>query len=79
MAVGDAIPGFLTPVLTKLSYQSHKLLFSYASEVRDKKKKENAEKKVSLKRVSNSQPQSIKCDNKAVSFDNKIPITSEKL
>ena len=33
MAVGDAhvFPGFLTPVLTQLSFQSHRLLFSYAS------------------------------------------------
>ena len=36
MAVGDAhvCPGFLTPVLTQLSFQSHQLLFSHASEVR---------------------------------------------
>ena len=33
MAVGDAhvFPGFLTPVLTQLSFQSHRLLFSQAS------------------------------------------------
>ena len=33
MAVGDAhvFPGFPTPVLTKLSFQSHRLLFSHAS------------------------------------------------
>ena len=33
MAVGDAyvFPGFLTPVLTQLSFQSHQLLFSHAS------------------------------------------------
>ena len=33
MAVGDAhvFPGFLTPVLTQLSFQSHQLLFSRAS------------------------------------------------
>ena len=33
MAVGDAyvFPGFLTPVLTQLSFQSHRLLFSSAS------------------------------------------------
>ena len=33
MAVGDAyvFPGFLTPVLTLLSFQSHRLLFSHAS------------------------------------------------
>ena len=38
MAVGDAyvFPGFLTLVLTQLSFQSHRLLFSYASEVRGK-------------------------------------------
>ena len=53
MAVGDAhvFPGFLTPVLTQLSFQSHRLLFSHASaEVR------YAGKKVCLNRVSNSQP-----------------------
>ena len=33
IAVGNAhvFPGFLTPVLTQLSFQSHKLLFSHAS------------------------------------------------
>ena len=33
MVVGDAhvFPGFLTPVLTQLSFQSHRLLFSHAS------------------------------------------------
>ena len=33
MAVGDAhvFPGFLTPVLTQISFQSHRLLFSHAS------------------------------------------------
>ena len=33
MAVGDAhvFPGFLTPVLTQVSFQSHRLLFSHAS------------------------------------------------
>ena len=33
MAVGDAhvFPGFLTPVLTRISFQSHRLLFSHAS------------------------------------------------
>ena len=33
MRVGDAhvFPGFLTPVLTQLPFQSHRLLFSYAS------------------------------------------------
>ena len=39
MAVGDAhvFPGFLTPVLPQLSFQSHQLLFSHASaEVRGK-------------------------------------------
>ena len=32
MAVGDAhvFSGFLTPVLTQLSFQSHRLLFSHA-------------------------------------------------
>ena len=36
MAVADAIvfPGFLAPVLTQLSIQSHRLLFAHASEVR---------------------------------------------
>ena len=33
MTVGDVhwFPGFLTPVLTQLSFQSHRLLFSHAS------------------------------------------------
>ena len=36
MAVSDAhvFPGFLTPVLTQLSFQSHRLFFSHASEAR---------------------------------------------
>ena len=36
MAVSDAhvFPGFLTSVLTQLSFQSHRLLFSHASDVR---------------------------------------------
>ena len=38
MAVGEAhtLHGFLTPILTQLSFQSHRLLFSHASEVRGK-------------------------------------------
>ena len=38
MAVGEShvLPGFLTPVLTQLSFQRHRLLFSHASEVRGK-------------------------------------------
>ena len=39
MEVGDAhvFPGFLTPVLTQLSFQSHRLLFSHTpAEVRGK-------------------------------------------
>ena len=33
MVVGDAhvFPGFITPVLIQLSFQSHQLLFSHAS------------------------------------------------
>ena len=40
MAVSNAhvFPGFLTPVLTQLSFQSHQLLFSHSSaEVRGEK------------------------------------------
>ena len=35
MGVGDAyvFPGFLTPVLTQFAFQSHRLIFSHASEV----------------------------------------------
>ena len=53
MAVADAhvFPGFLTPVLIQLSFQSHRLLFSHASaEVR------GDGKEVRLNRVMNSQP-----------------------
>ena len=37
MAVGDAhvFPGFHTPVLKQLSFQSHQLLFPHASGVKD--------------------------------------------
>ena len=47
-------PGFLTPVLKQLPFQSHRLLFSYASEVRG----ENTWERnfASFNRVSNSQP-----------------------
>ena len=36
MSVGDAyvLPDFLTPDLTQLSFQNHRLLFSHASEER---------------------------------------------
>ena len=56
MAVGDAhvFPGFLTPVLTQLSFQSHRLHFSHASA--EVKRRKYAGKKVRLKRVSNSEP-----------------------
>ena len=56
MAVGDAyaFPCFLQSVLTQLSFQSNRLLFSHASpEVRGEN---TAGKKVRLNRVSNSQP-----------------------
>ena len=56
MAVGDAyvFPGFLTPVPTQISFQSHQLLFSHASaEVRGENK---TGKKFGLNQVSNSQP-----------------------
>ena len=58
IAVGDShvIPGFLTPVPTKLSFQSHRLLLSHSSaEVGgEKKKKKKPERKIRLNRVSNS-------------------------
>ena len=56
MAVGDVFMfhGFLTPVLTQFSYQSHRLLFSHASaKARGEK---YAGKKSRLNRGSNSQP-----------------------
>ena len=51
MAVGDAhvFPGFLTPILTQLSFQSQRLLSLHASEAR-------AGQNVRFKWVSNSQP-----------------------
>ena len=58
MAVGEArvFPGFLTQVLTQISFQSHRLLFPHASaEVRSEN---TPERKVRLNRVSNSQPPS---------------------
>ena len=45
--------GFPTPVLTQFSFKSHQLLFSHASELRGGK---NAEMKVPLYRLLNSQP-----------------------
>ena len=61
MAVGDAyvFPGFLTPVLTLLFFQSHRLLFSHASaEVRGEN---TPERKVAstLDRTHNQQVMSL--------------------
>ena len=55
MAVGDAhvFPGFLTPVLTQISFQSHGLLFSPEADVR---RKYTSKKKIHINWVSNSQP-----------------------
>ena len=52
MVVGDAhlFPGFLTPVPTQFSFQSHRLLFSHASA------KIRWKETVRLNRVSSSQP-----------------------
>ena len=58
MAVDDAhvFPSFHTPVLTQLSFQSHRLLFSHPlAEVR-------GGRKVCLNLVSNSQPSGRKSD-----------------
>ena len=58
MAVSDAhvFPGFFTPALTQLSFQSHRLLFSHTSaEVRD-------ENMLERKLASNLQPPSHKSD-----------------
>ena len=54
MAVGDAqvFPGFLTPVLTQISFHRHYLLFSYASA---EKRGENTHER-NFNGVSNSQP-----------------------
>ena len=63
MAVGDTyvFPGFLTPALTQISFQSYQLLFSHASaEVTGGKK--NAGKKFCLNRISNSQPSGHESD-----------------
>ena len=40
MAVGDAyvFPSFLTPVLTQISFQSHRLLFSHTSAAKVEKR-----------------------------------------
>ena len=56
MAVRDArvFPGSLTPVLTQLFFQSHRLLFSHVSaEVRGEN---TPERKFALNWGSNSQP-----------------------
>ena len=46
-------PSFLTPVLTQLSFQSHRLLFSHASEVRSEN---TPERRFCLNRISSLQP-----------------------
>ena len=55
MAVNDVhvFPGFLTPVLTLLSFQSHQLIFSHVYSRGERRKYAN---KVQLNHVSNSQP-----------------------
>ena len=61
MAVGDAhvFPGFLTPVLTLISFQSHQLLFSHASaEMRGN----NMPGEILPQPVSNSQPRGHESD-----------------
>ena len=57
MAVGDthAFPGFLTPVLTQLSFQSHRLQCTFLTCYRSGRRKYAGER-VCLNRVSNSQP-----------------------
>ena len=58
MVVGDThvFPGFLTPVLTQIFFQNHKLLFSHASgEVGGGNTPESAGKKFNPNWVSNSQ------------------------
>ena len=61
MAVDDAhvFPGFLPPVLTQLSFQSHRLLFLTC--FRGERRK-YAGKTVCLNRVSNSQPSGHESD-----------------
>ena len=56
MAVGDAhvFPGFLTPVLTQLPFQSHRLLFSNASE--EVRGENTPERKFALTGSQNPQP-----------------------
>ena len=64
MAVGDAhvFPGFLTPVLKQLSFQSHRLHFSHVSAEMNGENTPETEKKNRLNRVSNSKPPSHKSD-----------------
>ena len=76
MEVGDAhvLPGFLTPVLTQRSFQSHRLLFLHASA--ESERRIYAGKKVGLNRGSNSQPPGHESDMLTtgkcfVSFQNK--------
>ena len=59
MVVGDAhvFPGILTPALTQLSFQSHRLLFSHVFCRAERRK--YAGKKVRLYRGSNSQPPAL--------------------
>ena len=54
MVVNDAhvFPGFLKPVLKRISFQSHRLLFSHASA----EAKIRQEKEIRLNRVWNAQP-----------------------
>ena len=63
MAVGDGhvFPGFLAPVPTNFSVQSHRLLFSHASAALSERRK-YAGKKSRLNRGSNSQPSGHESD-----------------
>ena len=62
MVDGDAqvFSGFLTPVLTVLSFQSYLLLFSHAFSRGERQK--YAGKKVGFNRVSNSEPSGHESD-----------------
>ena len=63
MAVGEAheFPGFLTPVPTQLSFQSHRLLFSHASA--EERGENMRERKIALtgNRTYNQQVMSPTC------------------
>ena len=78
MVVGGAhvFPGFFKPVLTLLSFQSHRLLFSHAFSRGERQK--YLEKKVRLNRISNSQPPGHESDTLTTELPERVELKESR-